>query len=215
MNREHQQDEWFESRSEEEKAALRAGTLSWPDRKMQRWGHLTNWRDTGPFDWTGCDDVVVMPGRLSGVPTVGHSRFSADNLLHLYETGMSARELAAGYLLDLQKVVMVLRFALTHGVTSNQTESLESVQRDLDADATAARLKTPIVNWNGCDLVQSHPGTNAGNPTVTGSHVLADDVIELFDSGETAEKIAENEALPFPIVEKLLAFAERLRRAAA
>jgi uncharacterized protein (DUF433 family) len=205
----------WDSRSEADKAAMRAGALSATDRKMQVWGLPTHWRKAGPFDWTGCDDVVVMPGRLSGVPTVGESRFSADNLLELYEGGMSARELAADYILDLQKVVAVLRFALAHGAVSNGTEPLEDVQRELDMDATQARLKTPIVSWSGCGFVQSRLEVNAGNPTVVGSTVLADDVIELFDSGETVQNIVEYESLPASTVEELLGFAGRLHKVAA
>jgi uncharacterized protein (DUF433 family) len=208
-------DPGWDARSEADKAAMRAGVLSASDRKMQVWGLPTHWRKAGPFDWTGCDDVVVMPGRLSGVPTVGESRFSADNLLELYESGMSARELAAGYLLDLQKVVAVLRFALAHGAVSNGTEPLEDVWRELDRDAMQACLKTPIVSWSGCEFVESSLEVNAGNPTVIGSTVLADDVVELFDSGETVQSIAEDESLPASTVEELLGFAGRLHKVAA
>jgi uncharacterized protein (DUF433 family) len=101
----------WDSRSSEDKRALRAGALSAPDRKMQCWGLPSHWRAAGPFDWTGCVDVVVMPGRLSGVPTVGESRFSADNLLQLHEFGMSPEEIVDDYELDLGIVRRVLAFA--------------------------------------------------------------------------------------------------------
>lgn len=97
-------------KSEEERQALEAGALSWPDRKQQRWGEFF-WRPAGPFDWTGCDDVEVMVGRLSGVPTVGHSRFSADSLLALHEDGMSAEEIVNEFELDLGRVQRILLFA--------------------------------------------------------------------------------------------------------
>jgi uncharacterized protein (DUF433 family) len=99
------------SRTEEDKAAIRAGSLSDDVRKVQRWGLPTHWREAGPFDWTGCDDVVVMPGRLSGVPTVGHSRFSADNLLALVEGGEQVSELVEDYGLDREVAERILRFA--------------------------------------------------------------------------------------------------------
>lgn len=101
----------WDARSEADKAALRAGALSATDRKMQVWGLPSHWREAGPFDWTGCDDVVVMPGRLSGVPTVGDLRFSADNLLQLHENGMSAEEIAEEYCVDLEQARRVLDFA--------------------------------------------------------------------------------------------------------
>jgi uncharacterized protein (DUF433 family) len=104
-------DPGWDARSDADKAAMRAGALCATDRKMQVWGLPTHWRKAGPFDWTGCDDVVVMPGRLSGVPTVGESRFSADNLLQLHEDGMSAEEIAEEYWVDLELARRVLEFA--------------------------------------------------------------------------------------------------------
>jgi uncharacterized protein (DUF433 family) len=101
----------WDARSEEDKRALQEGALCAPGRKMQVWGLPTHWREAGPFDWTGCEDVVVLPGRLSGVPTVGESRFSADNLLQLHEWGMSVEEIVEDYYLDLGIVRRVLDFA--------------------------------------------------------------------------------------------------------
>jgi uncharacterized protein (DUF433 family) len=111
MSNIHDIDPAWGSRSEEDKAALRSGALSWPNRKMQRWGLPCHWRAAGPFDWTGCDDVVVMPGRLSGVPTVGESRFSADHLLELHEMGLSVDEIVADYELESDIVRRILNFA--------------------------------------------------------------------------------------------------------
>lgn len=105
-------DPLWNSRSEDDKAAILAGALSDPVRKVQRWGLPTHWRQAGPFDWTGCDDVVVMPGRLSGVPTVGHSRFSADNLLALYEEGETVEALAEEYFLNRGLIERVVQFAV-------------------------------------------------------------------------------------------------------
>jgi uncharacterized protein (DUF433 family) len=95
------------------------------------------------------------------------------------------------------------------------TEPLEDIRRELDRDAMQARLKTPIVGWNGCGFVQSRLEVNAGNPTVIGSTVLADDVLELFDSGKTVQNIVEYESLPASTVEELLGFAGRLQKVAA
>jgi len=94
----------------EEVEALEHGALSYPDRKQQRWGEFF-WREAGPFDWTECDDVEVVVGRLSGVPTLVNTRFSADNLLALHEDGMSAAQIVEDYDLDLSQVDRVLRFA--------------------------------------------------------------------------------------------------------
>jgi uncharacterized protein (DUF433 family) len=102
-------DEWFESRSDEEKAALRAGALSYPERKMQRYGH--DWREAGAFDWTGCDQVEVVPGKVSGVPVLVRTRMPADSVLQHFEWDESPEEIADQFDLSLQDVVAVLQFA--------------------------------------------------------------------------------------------------------
>ena len=111
MTSEEERQQWLESRSEEEKAALLAGALSWPDRKMQRWGHTTNWREAGPFDWSGSDDVEVVPGKVGGVPLLVGTRMPADSVLQHFEWGESAEEIAETFHLDYSHVVSVLRFA--------------------------------------------------------------------------------------------------------
>jgi uncharacterized protein (DUF433 family) len=108
----------WDLRSEEDKAAIRAGALSAPGRKMQCWGLPCHWREAGPFDWTGCDDVFVMVGRLSGVPTAGNQRFSADHLLQLHEWGMTPEEIVEDYALDIELVRRVLAFADRQKVTA-------------------------------------------------------------------------------------------------
>jgi uncharacterized protein (DUF433 family) len=102
-------DEWFESRSEEEKAALRAGALSYRDKKMQRFGH--GWREAGAFDWTGCDLVEVVDGKVSGVPLLVGTRMPADSVLQHFEWDESPEEIADQFDLRLQDVVAVLQFA--------------------------------------------------------------------------------------------------------
>jgi uncharacterized protein (DUF433 family) len=101
--------EWFASRSPEEQAALRAGALSWPDKKMQRWGH--GWREDGAFDWTSCDRVEVIPGKVSGVPLLVGTRMPADSVLQHYEWGESFEEIVEQFDLDAEDVMSVLRFA--------------------------------------------------------------------------------------------------------
>ena len=115
----------FEGLSAAENECWARGEACFPDRMMQRVPPYF-WREAGPFDWTGCEAVEVIVGRLSGVPTLVNTRFSADNLLSHYETGSSARELAADYQLDLEVVTRVLRFAQSCGTAANGTEDLEA-----------------------------------------------------------------------------------------
>jgi uncharacterized protein (DUF433 family) len=111
MTRDEQEaNEWFASRSPEEQAALRAGALSWPDRKMQRY-FGTDWREDGPFDWTTCERVEVIPGKVSGVPLLVGTRMPADSVLQHFEWGESVDEIVEQFDLDAEDVMSVLRFA--------------------------------------------------------------------------------------------------------
>jgi uncharacterized protein (DUF433 family) len=96
--------------AEERDQAWAVGKASFPDRKLQRVAPFF-WREAGPFDWTDCPEVEVVTGRLSGVPVLVGTRFSADNLLALHEGGMSADEIADEYDLDRVQVARVLQFA--------------------------------------------------------------------------------------------------------
>jgi len=104
-------DEEFELLPEEEKTARRAGALSWPDRKMQRWGLPTHWREAGPFDWTGCDEVEVVVGKVSGVPVLVKTRMPADSVLQHFEWDETPEEIADTFDLNIEQVRAVLRFA--------------------------------------------------------------------------------------------------------
>jgi uncharacterized protein (DUF433 family) len=55
--------------------------------------------------------VEVVKGKLSGVPLLVGTRFSADNVLALHESGMSAEAIASEYDLDRAQVEHVLQFA--------------------------------------------------------------------------------------------------------
>ncbi len=95
--------------SQEEAVALHAGALSWAHRKQQRWGHL--WREDGAFDWTGCDAVEVIVGKVSGVPLLAGTRMPADSVLQHFEWDESPQDIAEQFCLNLQQVLAVLRFA--------------------------------------------------------------------------------------------------------
>ncbi len=101
----------WDARSEADKAALRAGALSATDRKMQIWGLPCHWREAGPFDWTGCDQVEVVVGKVSGVPLLVKTRMPADSVLQHFEWDETPEEIADTFDLDIEQVRAVLRFA--------------------------------------------------------------------------------------------------------
>ncbi len=63
------------------------------------------------MDWSGCEYVEVIPGKVSGVPLVKGSRVQADTVLESYEMGESVEDIAYDYSLDEADVCAVLQFA--------------------------------------------------------------------------------------------------------
>ena len=65
------------------------------------------------MDWTGCELVEVVPGKVSGVPILRHSRVPAETVLESYELGESVEGIAYSYSLKPHEVRGVLAFAKT------------------------------------------------------------------------------------------------------
>ncbi len=63
------------------------------------------------MDWTGCEVVEVVPGKVSGVPILKHSRVQADTVLESYELGESVEEIAYSFTLNPEDIRKVLSFA--------------------------------------------------------------------------------------------------------
>jgi len=63
------------------------------------------------MDWSGCEAIEVVPGKLSGVPILKHSRVTADAVLESYELGESVEDIAYSYSLDPEQIEKVLAFA--------------------------------------------------------------------------------------------------------
>jgi len=74
------------------------------------------------MDWTGCDVVEVVPGKVSGVPILKHSRVQADTVLESYELGESVEEIAYSYSLDPVDIRKVLSLARQTKSTQNFPE---------------------------------------------------------------------------------------------
>ena len=46
------------------------------------------------MDWTGCESVEVVPGKVSGVPLIKNTRVPADLVAENLEAGESVEEVA-------------------------------------------------------------------------------------------------------------------------
>jgi uncharacterized protein (DUF433 family) len=45
------------------------------------------------MDWTGCELVEIVPGKVSGVPLVKDTRIPADFVVESYALGLSVNEI--------------------------------------------------------------------------------------------------------------------------
>ena len=63
------------------------------------------------MDWSGCELVEVIPGKVSGVPLVRGSRVQADAVLENAESGESVDEIAYNFDLDPEDIRGILAYA--------------------------------------------------------------------------------------------------------
>lgn len=68
------------------------------------------------IDWSGCDEVERVPGKVSGVPILKHSRVQADAILDNYEGGLSPEEISDQFSLPVDQVNKVLAYAASMAI---------------------------------------------------------------------------------------------------
>jgi uncharacterized protein (DUF433 family) len=62
-------------------------------------------------DWADCPLVERVPGKVSGVPILKHSRLPADTVVGNFEAGCSAEEIADMFEMPIDTVQAVLDYA--------------------------------------------------------------------------------------------------------
>jgi uncharacterized protein (DUF433 family) len=72
--------------------------------------------DPTEIDWTGCDDVEQIPGKVSGQPIVTGTRILADSVVVNAERGISPEELANEHFpgLGVERARRIIEFARQH-----------------------------------------------------------------------------------------------------
>jgi len=66
------------------------------------------------MDWSGCELVEVIPGKVSGVPLLRGSRVPIEQVVGSYEGGESVEEIAYNYDLNPEDIRAVLTYK--HGL---------------------------------------------------------------------------------------------------
>ena len=73
-------------------------------------------RTDAPIDWTGCELVERVPGKVSGRPVVRGTRILADTVVEDAALGSSVEEIHDNYPdLSLADLRCLLSFAAAHG----------------------------------------------------------------------------------------------------
>jgi uncharacterized protein (DUF433 family) len=62
------------------------------------------------MDWSGCEIVEVVPGKVSGVPLIRHTRVPVDLVVSSWDGGESVDEIAYNYDLKPEEIRAVLAY---------------------------------------------------------------------------------------------------------
>ena len=62
------------------------------------------------MDWSGCRLVEVIPGKVSGVPLIRHTRVPVDLVIASRNSGETVEEIAYNYDLDPEEIRAVLSY---------------------------------------------------------------------------------------------------------
>jgi uncharacterized protein (DUF433 family) len=123
------------------------------------------------MDWSGCELVEVIAGKVSGQPLVKGTRIPASLLVDDLKSGMKLNEIAETFpSVGEDTIRSVLMYAI---------------------ERSAWDVKT-LVDWKGCAFVEQVAGRCSGAPTIVGTRIFPDTVAEYYWSGATAEEIVED-----------------------
>jgi uncharacterized protein (DUF433 family) len=73
----------------------------------QDWG-------SGTIDWSGCAEVEIIPGKVSGTSLLKNTRFPADSILDHYVNGHSVEYILDCFDLDGRQVQVVFHYCRLH-----------------------------------------------------------------------------------------------------
>jgi len=62
------------------------------------------------MDWSGCELVEIVPGKVSGVPLVRGTRVPADQVIESLDDGESVDEIAYNYDLNAADILRLLEY---------------------------------------------------------------------------------------------------------
>jgi uncharacterized protein (DUF433 family) len=69
------------------------------------------------MDWSACELVEVVPGKVSGLPVIRGSRVPADQILENHDAGESVEDIAYNFDLKPDDIRFVLTYAAGRQLT--------------------------------------------------------------------------------------------------
>jgi uncharacterized protein (DUF433 family) len=81
--------------------------------KLEEGQHgMTNTDTDTEIDWTGCDLVERIPGKVAGRPIVRGTRIAADTIVQAFELGESIEDIREGFpSLSVDQIKQLIEFA--------------------------------------------------------------------------------------------------------
>ncbi|MDQ1450732.1 MAG: hypothetical protein QOE55_5508 [Acidobacteriaceae bacterium] len=70
------------------------------------------------MDWSSCEVVEIVPGKVSGLPVIRGSRVPADQVLENHNAGESVEDISYNFDLKPDDVKAVLTYAAGRQLTS-------------------------------------------------------------------------------------------------
>jgi uncharacterized protein (DUF433 family) len=72
------------------------------------------------MDWSGCDLVEVVPGKVSGVPVIKGTRVPADQVIASLEGGEAVEEIAYNHDLNPVDILRLQQYRDSHRALARQ-----------------------------------------------------------------------------------------------
>jgi uncharacterized protein (DUF433 family) len=69
------------------------------------------------MDWSGCEIVETIPGKVSGAPIIKWSRVQADTVLESHQLGESVDQIAYSFDLNPDDIRALLTYGSAHQLT--------------------------------------------------------------------------------------------------
>lgn len=159
------------------------------------------------IDWSRCDLLESVPGKVSGAWVIRGTRMPAQTISDNYDACMDPPEIAAAWDLDRAVVEAIVGHAEQCRVGARACILASPEFAALLEGAPAP----PPVDWSGCEVVEWMAGPAHDTLVLRGTPTPAWLLMKHHDDGWRLEEIVEHYRWDRALVEALIAFKEAYR----